>query len=128
MVGARKSITSRFKPTDIFARRLVITVPRSGIVIITIAILLGMRFALANIESVVSLVVAVVAVATTVEARHQLRTMRYEVVTRLNSTVATYQIPEEDLRVAHELGLIDDDDEDEGENAPRIWVRPTRHG
>lgn len=121
----RKSVTARLKPTDIFERRLVITVSRGGIVIITLAIVFGLRFAsVGSVLSAVGLVTSIVAITTTVEARHQLRTFRYEVVTRLNSTIATYQIPDNDLRIAHELGLLDDDDEEN--DAPRIRFRSTR--
>jgi hypothetical protein len=125
MVGARKSITSRFKPTDIFQRRIVITVPRSGALIITLAILFGLRYALPVLWSAVAIVTSIVAIVTIVEARHQLRTFRYDVVARLNSTIATYQIPDEDIRIAHELGLIDDDEDED--DALRIRLRPTRY-
>lgn len=126
--GVRRRVTSRFKPTDLFARRLVITIPRSGVIIIAIAAMLGLaRGGLDSIVTAVSLVVSIVAVATTVEARHQLRTFRYEMPMRLNSTMAAYQIPDDDLRIAHELGLLDDDDESE-DHAPFIRLRPAKRG
>lgn len=126
--GVRKRVTSRFRPTDLFARRVVITIPRSGVIIIALAIAIGLSkvAAFASILTAVSLVVSVVAVATTVEARHQLRTFRYELPERLSSLVSAYQIPDDDLRIAHELGLIDDDDESGG-NAPFIRFRPAKH-
>lgn len=127
MAKPRKSITSRLKPTDVFERRLVITVSRGGIITITIALILGIQRAMPTLTTVVALVTAVVAVVTTLEARHQLRTFRYEIVSRLNSTMSAYQIPDDDLRIAHELGLLDDDDEDE-DDAPRIRFRATRQG
>lgn len=127
MAKPRRAVTSRLKPTDMFERRLVITVSRGGIITLTIATIASLRFAAPTVEAVIALVTSVVAIATTLEARHQLRTFRYEIVTRLNSTVAAYQIPDDDLRIAHELGLLDDDDEDE-DDAPRIRFRPARQG
>lgn len=76
---------------------------------------------LAPITSVISLATAIVAVAATVEARFQLRNFRYDLTERINQVVAAYQIPTDDLRIAHELGLLDDDeDEDDG---PGIHLR-----
>lgn len=126
MATARKSITSRFKPTDVFQRRIVITVPRSAIIIITLGIAVGLDRSLTTAVAVVSVIAAVVALATTVEARHQLHTFRYEAVTRLNSVMAAYQIPDDDIRIAHELGLIDDDDESESDG-PFVRFRTSRH-
>jgi hypothetical protein len=124
--GVRKRVTSRFRPTDLFSRRVVITIPRSGVITITIAVILGLRGAsLSGLLSIVALVCTVVAVATTIEARHQLRAFRYELPIRLSSVVAAYQIPDADLRIAHELGLLDDDDESE-DRAPFIRFRSTK--
>jgi hypothetical protein len=124
--GVRKRVTSRFRPTDLFARRVVITIPRSGVIILAIAVVWGLKAAaLYNILTAVAVVCSIVAVATTVEARHQLRTFRYELPERLSSLVSAYQIPDDDLRIAHELGLLDDDDE-KGDGAPFIRLRPTK--
>lgn len=125
MARARKSITSRFKPTDLFERRLVITVPRSAIIIITLGVAVGLDKSLTTGVAIVSVIAAVAATATTIEARHQLRTFRYEAVTRLNSVMASYQIPDDDIRIAHELGLIDDDDESESDG-PFVRFRASR--
>lgn len=125
MVRARKSITSRFKPTDLFERRLVITVPRSAIIIITLGVAVGLDKSLTTGVAIASVIAAVAATVTTIEARHQLRTFRYEAVTRLNSVMASYQIPDDDIRIAHELGLIDDDDESESDG-PFVRFRASR--
>jgi hypothetical protein len=124
--GVRNRVTSRFRATDIFERRLVITIPRSGVVILAIAIVLGLRASgLASVLAIGSLVAAVVAIATTIEARHQLRTFRYDLPERINEILAAYQIPDADIRIAHDLGLIDPDEEED--DAPSIRLRLSRH-
>lgn len=124
MAGMRKRVTSRFRSTDIFSARFVISVPRMGAVLIAAAILLAVKNAIAaNVVSVVALVCAAIAIVTTMEARHQLRTFKFDMVERTSRLIAAYQIPDEDIRIAHELGLLDpDEDEDD---APFIRISHT---
>lgn len=120
---ARKKVTSRFRATDLFSTRVVITVTRSGVIILTTAIVIGIKLAgVSGVIAIVGLICAVVAVATTVEARFQLRTLRHEVDERVNSLIAAYQIPDEDLRELPSLGLL----EEPPDNAPRIRLRSTK--
>ena len=98
----RKTPTSRFKTTDIFSRRIVITIPRSGIAIVTIGVIWAMTAPIMQGKIVIGIgvITSLVAIATILEARHQLRTFRYEVSVKITEILESYLIPEDtqDLR------------------------------
>lgn len=82
-----------------FSRRLVITIPRSGAVIIAIGIFAALYNSIVQAKFLIAIgiISAIVAVGTVLEARHQLRTFRYEVSDKITEILESYLIPEDDM-------------------------------
>lgn len=121
-MGSRRMVTSRFRTTDIFTRRVVITISRSGVITIALSIFLGLTWTNKGATlSTVAVACTIIALAVIVEARHQLRCFRYELREKINEILATYQIPDDDLREAFALQMLEDDD------APSVHLRLPRH-
>lgn len=123
---AKKTVTSRFKGTDIFQRRIVITVTRSGVLLIVFGLITGgaasgSHMAMGYI-TIISVVSAIIALITTVEARHQLRCLRYELRDREIALMEGWQLPQDmpDLRESIEAVFDDDEDKD---NAKTTFLR-----
>jgi hypothetical protein len=111
----KKQVTSRFRSTDIFSRRVVITISRTGLLLIAFAVIVGeMKYPLLPI-TIISAIASVIALVTTVEARHQLRNLRYEIREKEAAQLQDWYVPEDipDIRKSEDakalLGEIEDD-------------------
>jgi steroid 5-alpha reductase family enzyme len=96
----RKRVTSRFNRGSLFDKRIVITLPRSGVVMLALATgaALVIPPVMGQIMTGVAVIITIVAIATVAEARYQLRTFKHEMQERI---VAWMDIPDEpDLRNA----------------------------
>jgi steroid 5-alpha reductase family enzyme len=100
MGGVKRNVTSRFGKTDLFARRIVITIPRMGVFIIAGAIAIGLLKISEVLITAIALGVTVAALLVIVEARWQLRNFRYEMQERISSALADWVVPDDlpDLR------------------------------
>jgi hypothetical protein len=75
---------TRITPANMFTRKLVITIPRSGAVVIALAICVTLvPAALQTLIILVNASVTIVALAACMEARYQLRRFRFEIRERL---------------------------------------------
>lgn len=109
---SRKEVTSRFRGTDIFSRRIVITVSRSGLLAVIVSTtIIGLRFPY-GIINIISVVCTIIALMTTIEARHQLRNLRYEIREKEVAQLEHWTVPEglPDLRASVEAAFEDIDD------------------
>jgi hypothetical protein len=127
----RKHPTSRFKSTDIFKRRIVITIPRSGAAILAVGIVVAFFTpAMAGkAMAAIAIVVSLVAILTVVEARHQLRNFRYEMQERIAAQIEGIlaEIPDNDLR--EQVEEIFEKAEGVPKDAAHAFLRiPTRPG
>lgn len=93
---------TKIKYTDMFTRRLVIVIPRSGMAILIIAVAINAAVPAVWDKwfGIVGIVTSIIAIASIAEARHQLRVFRYEAPERINAMLESYEIPDdlEDLR------------------------------
>jgi hypothetical protein len=96
----RKKPTSRFRGTDMFTRRIVITVPRGGAFLVAVGVCagLGADAKVGRALTMVAVIVSIVAVISIAEARHQLRNFRYEMHEAISTAVKEMMIPDADLR------------------------------
>jgi hypothetical protein len=82
-----------------FSRRIVITIPRSGVGIFTIGVISAMYIPIARAQVIIAIgiISGLVSIATVLEARHQLRTFRYEISDKITEILESYLIPEDTL-------------------------------
>jgi hypothetical protein len=109
----RKTVTSRFKRGSLFDKRIVITLPRSGVAVLALGLAgaLVIPAAQGKIMVALGLILSVVAIATVLEARHQIRTFRYEMQERISAWVESCTIPDDtDLRESVEAAFKEVDD------------------
>jgi hypothetical protein len=120
----RKEVTSRFRNrSDLFTKRIVITVSPVGALIVVVGMVVAStRFPYYWLSSI-AVISTIVAIATVVEARHQLRTFRYEITAKIVARLEDWDVPENlpDLREALEFaGEVEDP------NAKVRRIRPVR--
>jgi hypothetical protein len=103
----RAKPTSRFRGTDLFSRRIVITISRSGILVLLGAVVVSLATIPLTVFTVINLVITAVALATVLEARHQLQTFQYEMTERIVARLEHWDIPEDmpDLRESIEAAF-----------------------
>lgn len=101
----RKKPTSRFRGrSDLFRKRVVISIPPVGVAVIAVAIG-GAMISTAiqgRVIAAVGLVLSLVAIGTVIEARFQLRNFRYELQEQFAEALEALVIPdgETDLRAS----------------------------
>jgi|SRR5215469_11173706 len=125
----KKKVTSRFRGTDIFSRRLVISIPRSGILVIVIAIIAGLIIPMVyeTILLITSTCFTLIALAVIIEARFQLRNFRYEIREQVTALRRQWIVPEdlEDLREYID-GMPEDEDLYSNVETDHIWLPKSR--
>lgn len=116
----RKQVTSRFRGTDMFSRRIVIVISRTGLalIIFSVACAAFLTPVASKITAFVSLITALVAAGVVIEARHQLRTFKYEAAEKLASRLT----PEKDDESDSDLVVQGT------EGATERYVRLSRNG
>jgi len=119
----RKQVTSRFRGTDIFSRRIVITISRTGLLLIVFAVAVAVSASavkfMTSVITIISVICAGVSIITTVEARHQLRNLRFEVRDKIVAYLDEWVHPDD---IPH----FDDDEldvEEDGEIAKGTVLR-----
>jgi hypothetical protein len=107
-----------------FRRRIVITVPRSGIAVIAGAVIISLTQFPYYILSSLALITTIIALAIIVEARYQLHSFRYEIREKITAKLANLEIPSQDLRESVEAVFDEVIDDDTATTLLRLSKRP----
>jgi hypothetical protein len=81
-----RKLPRKRKTADIFAKRIIITIPRNGVIVLALALALSVtRASLGYWLNVVSLAITLAALTVVLVARRQVRELRYEMHSALNN-------------------------------------------
>jgi hypothetical protein len=91
----------RHKPSDFFVKKLIITIPRSGALLLGLWIALGLgihSYLYGTFLSIMSLVMTSLALGVIIEARWRMRNFRYEITKEITEAFSSCTTPDVDLR------------------------------